>query len=82
MISQHHNLIFNAKIDDRGVCPANMGQILARWQCPVPTKVAEDMLNGAMHLALHQRIVMAIKMAHNGGTFVFRCRFFCLTNCT
>jgi hypothetical protein len=39
------------------------------------SKVALDML----HSELHQRIVMAIKMAYDGGTFVRCCRHFCLT---
>jgi hypothetical protein len=60
-------LIFYAKIDDHGVRPGDMGQILARWQHPVPSKVALDMLHRVMRSALHRRIVMVTEMAHAGG---------------
>jgi hypothetical protein len=48
----------------------------------VASRVALDMLRWAMRSALHRRIVMAIKMAHDGGTFVRCRRLFCLTNCS
>jgi hypothetical protein len=51
---------FRPKIDDHGVRRSDMGRILAQWWHPVASKVALDMLHWAMHLALHQRIVMAI----------------------
>ena len=35
----------------------------------VTSKVALDMLHRAMHLALHQRIAIAIEMAREGGAF-------------
>jgi hypothetical protein len=50
------------------------------WQCPVPFKIALGMLHWAMHSALHRQIVMAIKMAHDEGTFVCCHPLFCLTN--
>jgi hypothetical protein len=56
-------------------------QILAQWQRPVASK-ALDMLHWTMRSELHQRIVMAMKMAHDGGTFVCHHRHFCLTNCS
>ena len=46
-----------------------MERILARWRLSVASKVALDMLHRAMCLALHQRIVIAIEMAHEGGEF-------------
>jgi hypothetical protein len=69
-ISQCHNLIFFAKIDDHGACRGDMGQILAQWWYPVASKVALDMLQWAMRPELHRHIVMAIKMAHDRDTFV------------
>jgi hypothetical protein len=45
-ISQCHNLIFYTKIDDHGIRRGDTGQILARWQSPVASKVALDMLVG------------------------------------
>jgi hypothetical protein len=72
-ISQRHNLIFYAKINDHGIRWGNTGQILAKLWRPVASKVAPDMLHWEMHPDLHRRIIMAIKMAHNGGTLV-RCR--------
>ena len=46
-----------------------MGQILAQLWRPVASKVALDMLHWVMRLALHRRIVIAIKMAREGGAF-------------
>ncbi len=54
--------------------------MLAQWQCPVASEVAMDMLHQVMCLALQQHIAMAIKMAHDGGSFVCHRRLFCLTN--
>ncbi len=43
-------------------------QVVARWQRPVASGVALDMLHWAMHFVLHRRTAMAIKMANVGGT--------------
>jgi hypothetical protein len=59
-----------------------MGQILAQWWHPVASKVALDMLHWAMHSELHRRIVMAIEMAQDRGTFVRHRHLFYLTNCS
>ena len=44
-------------------------QILARWCCPVASRVAMDLLHRAMHTSPHRRIAMAIKMASKGHVF-------------
>jgi hypothetical protein len=44
-------------------------QLVARWQRPVASNVALDMLHHAMPRTLLQRLHMTIKMACNGGTF-------------
>ncbi len=49
-------------------CPGgrwgNTEQVVARWRCPVASRVALDMLHWAMRLVLHRRTAMAIKMAN------------------
>jgi hypothetical protein len=69
VISQCHNLVFYANIDDHVVCWGNTGQILAQWWRPVDSKVALDMLHWALCSALHRLIRMAIKMACKRGVF-------------
>ncbi len=58
-------------------CPGsrwgNMEQVVAWWWHPVASGVALDMLYWAMLSVLLQHAFLAIKMAHNGGAFVF-CR--------
>ncbi len=53
-------------------CPGgrwgNTKRVVARWQCPVASGVALDMLYWAMRFELHRRTAMAIKMANVGGT--------------
>ena len=44
-----------------------MGQIIARWQHPVESKVALDMLQKAKHSALYRLNCMAIEMASEVG---------------
>ncbi len=79
-VSQCHNLIFYAKIDDYDVRRGNMGQILAQWRRLMASRVALDLLLWAMCSALYHLIRMAIQMASEVGAFV-RCGcFFCLTN--
>ena len=81
-ISQCHNSFFRPKIDDHGLHQGNTGRIIARWQRTVASKVALDMLHWVMRSSTHRRIIMAVIMAHDGGTFVRCCRLFCLTNCS
>ncbi len=53
-------------------CPGgrwgNTEQVVARWQHPVASGVALDMLHWATCFLLHRQTAMAIKMANNGGT--------------
>jgi hypothetical protein len=53
-------------------CPGgrwgNTEQVVTRWQRPVASGVALDMLHWAMRFLLHRRTTMAIKMANDGGT--------------
>jgi hypothetical protein len=79
-VSQRHNSIFWAKIDDHGVRRGDTGWILARWRRPVASRVALDLPYWEMRSAPYRLIRMAIEMAHDGGTFVRRRRLFCLTN--
>ena len=80
---QFHNAktrFFYTEIDDHGIRQRNTGHMIAQWWRSVASKAALDMLRWAMCSALHWRIVMALKMAPDGGTF-FRCRrLFRLTN--
>ena len=48
-------------------------QVVARWQRPVTSGGALDMLHRVMPRALLQRLRVTIKMACNGGRFA-RCR--------
>jgi hypothetical protein len=76
---QFHNTttqFFRPKLDDHGVRRSDMGRILAQWWRPVASKVALDMLHWAMRLPSHRRIVIAIKMAREGGAF-FLSLIFC-----
>ncbi len=43
-------------------------QVFARWQCPIASGVALDMLHQAMPHVWLQRLTMAFEMAHNRGT--------------
>jgi len=74
-------LVFYTEIDDHGVRQGDTGQIIAWWQHPVAYKVALNMFRRAMRSSLHRRIVMVVKMAHDGGKFVRCHRLFHLTNC-
>jgi hypothetical protein len=67
-ISQRHNSIFYAKIDDHSI-RRGKGQILAQWRRPVASKVALDMLHWVMCLALYRLIRLAIETARKGGVF-------------
>ena len=50
---------------DHGSCRCNTAQALTRWQHPVASSEAQDVLHWVMHPALHHRIRMTIKTARN-----------------
>jgi len=79
-VSQRHNSIFYAEIDDHDVHWGDTGQILAHWRRLMPSRVALDLLLWAMRSALYRLIRMAIEMASEVGVFVRCRRFFGLTN--
>ncbi len=51
--------------------------ILARWQRPVASSEALDLLHWAMHVVMYRRIAMAIKTASVVGVFDDCCLFAC-----
>ncbi len=63
-----------------GGCRGNTEQVIAQWCHTEASSIALNMLHWAIRAALHPRIHMAIKMAHDGGTFLCCCCLFCLTN--
>jgi len=69
VISQCHNSIFYAKINDHGIRWGNTGQIIARWRLQVASRVALDLPHWAMRLAPYRLIRMAIKMASKAAAF-------------
>ncbi len=75
-VSQRHNSIFWAKIDNHDIRRGHTGQILAQWRRLMASRVALDRLLWAMHSALYRLICMAIKMASKVGAFVRCCHFF------
>ncbi len=79
-VSQRHNSIFYAEINDHDIRRGDMGQILAQWRRLMASRVALDLLLWAMRSALYRLICMAIEMASEVGAFVCCCRFFHLTN--
>jgi hypothetical protein len=79
-VSQRHNSIFYAKIDDHDVRRGDTGQILTHCWRMIASRVALDLPSWAMCLALYRLICMAIEMASEIGAFVRCRRFFCLTN--
>ncbi len=79
-VSQCHNSIFCAKIDDHDVRRGDTGQILAQWRRMVASRVALALPSWAMCLALYCLICMAIEMASEVGAFSRCRRFFRLTN--
>jgi hypothetical protein len=58
-----------------GGCWGDTERVVAQCRHPVASRVALDMLHWAMRLVLHQLTAMAIKMANNGGTCSYHCRF-------
>ena len=69
-VSQRHNSIFYAKIDDHDVRRGDTGRILAQWRRLMASRVALDLLLWAMPSALYRLIQMAIEMASKVGAFV------------
>jgi hypothetical protein len=68
-ISQCHNSIFYAEIDDHGVRRGDTGRIIARWRRPVASRVALDLPYWAMRSAPYRLIHMASEMASKVGAF-------------
>jgi hypothetical protein len=79
VISQRHDSIFYAEIDDHGVRWGDTGRILARWRRPVASRVALDLPYWAMRSAPYRLIRMAIEVACEAGPFFCR-RFYVLHN--
>ena len=59
--------MFYFKIDDHGVRWGDTGQILARSQRSVASRVALDLKYWAMHSALYHLTCMAFEMAGEAG---------------
>jgi hypothetical protein len=62
-------LVIYAEIDNHGVRWGDTGQILARWRCPVASRVALDLPYWAMCSASYRLISMAIKKVRKAGPF-------------
>jgi len=60
-------LVVCAKTNDPGGCRSDMVQIVAQWQRPVASNVAQDVLHRAMCLVLQRWIAKAIERASKGG---------------
>ena len=54
----------------------DMERVVARWQRPVASDVALDMMHWVMPRALLQRLRMTIEMACNGGTIACCRRYY------
>ena len=50
---------------------------LARWQCPVASSKALDLIHRAMCMVTYWRIAVSINMASNVGVFCVCCLFAC-----
>ena len=72
--------LFVAKIDDPGGRQGNTVRIVARWQRPVASNVAQDVLHRAMCSILQRWIAKAIKTAREGGAFVCHRQFVVVHN--
>jgi hypothetical protein len=57
------------KFVDYDSCRGNTAQALARWQHPVASSEALDVLHWAMRLATYRCIAMAIEIASNLSAF-------------
>jgi len=62
-------LCFLFKFVDHGSRRGDVMQALARWQYPVASSEAEDVLHRAMRPASHRRIRMAIEIVVNVPAF-------------
>jgi hypothetical protein len=60
--------VFNLFVDHGGR-RGNTGQALARWQHPVASSEALDVLHWAMHPGLHRPIPMVIEVASDLPAF-------------
>ena len=80
VISQHHNSIFYAKIDDHGVCRGDTRQILSQWRRLVAYEVALDLLYWAVRSALYRLIYMAFEMTSEGGILFCHRQLFVVHN--
>jgi hypothetical protein len=69
-VSQRHNSIVYAVIDDHNISRGDTGQILAQWRHMMASRVALDLPSWAMCLVLYRLIRMAIEMASKVGAFV------------
>ncbi len=79
-VSQRHNSIFWAKIDDHGVRRGNTGRILDQWRHMVASRVALDLPYWVMRSASYRLIQMAIEMTSEGGAFVWHRWFVAMHN--
>ena len=68
-VSQRHNSIFYAEIDDHNVHWGDTGQILAHWRRLMPSRVALDLLLWVMRSALYRLIRMAIEIVVDFSAF-------------
>ncbi len=59
------------------VCTMLLGIILARWQHPVASSEALDLLHRAMCMVTYRHIAMAIEMASFAGVFSDCCFYAC-----
>jgi hypothetical protein len=57
------------KLDDHGSCRGDTAQALNRWQHPVASSEALDVLHQAICPALYRCIAMTINIASNLPTF-------------
>jgi hypothetical protein len=58
-VSQLHNSIFYAEIDDHDICRGDTGQILAQWWRLMASRVSLDLLLWEMRSALYRLIRMS-----------------------
>jgi len=73
-------LVVCAKTDDPGGRQGDKVRIVARWQRPVASNVAQDVLHQAMCSIVQWWIAKAIKTAREGGAFVCHRQFVVVHN--
>ena len=66
-ISQRHNSIVYAEMDDHGVRRGDTGRILNQWRHMVASRVALDLPYWAMRSASYRLTRMAFEMAREAG---------------